>query len=195
MGTSKSRHLCKGTFFMDSSSKNNRIFYSLPVMAFFSFMPPFRCRSLTKTTPNFLMAAPNTQVTIPNYCEFLFPKQYKAHPNKLQIMETPISCHACWLQPWRLCRWFSSNAIKNHHHNNATSPNPAYSTWLHQDKLIFSAITGSLSTPIILLLQCASPFGWSFCICFKCKHFETFRFATSDLSVLNASFLKCTLTK
>ena len=40
--------------------------------------------------------------------------------------------------------------------NNATTPNPAYHTWLRQYKLIFSTLVGSLTPALILIIQQAN---------------------------------------
>lgn len=40
--------------------------------------------------------------------------------------------------------------------NGTPQPNPAYHTWMRQDQLIFGALMGTLSIPVLPLVSCAT---------------------------------------
>ncbi|KAH7569107.1 hypothetical protein JRO89_XS06G0107500 [Xanthoceras sorbifolium] len=111
------------------------------------------------------MANPNNQITIPNVKEPVKPLlainisfQHNIKLNSANYLSWKLQFHAM-LVGYNLDGYVDGSHLAPAATvmiNNQVSPNPACTTWIHQDKLIFSAIVGSPTPSIIPLIQCTT---------------------------------------
>ncbi|KAH7557325.1 hypothetical protein JRO89_XS11G0120400 [Xanthoceras sorbifolium] len=111
------------------------------------------------------MANPNNQITIPNEKDPTKPllainisSQYNIKLNSTNYLSWKLQFHAM-LIGYNLHGYVDGShlaLVETAMINNQVSPNLAYTTWICQDKLIFSAIVGSLTHSIIPLIQCTT---------------------------------------
>ncbi|KAI4353620.1 hypothetical protein L6164_002554 [Bauhinia variegata] len=143
---------------------NSITYFKQPPRSFTSTTLP--AVSSSTPTPNptshFLMANDNHHITIPNANEPTKPLVV-IHASGTNTIKLTSANYLSWkLQTEALLIGYDLQQFIDGSHpspaptvtiNNEPIPNPAYNTWLCQDKLIFSALVGSLTPSIVPLIQ------------------------------------------